>query len=332
MIATTAPRWRRRLPPWPGSRRRSPTSTPTRRLQEAMIAQAQAELTATAAEITRTKYDVERYRSLAQDQFGLGAALPAGGRRPPEGARRRCQGARGAGGGTAAARRHRHAEAADAGGTGRRDRRSRHRAAQPRLHRTARADRRHGRQSQRADRRLRHGRRAAHLAGAGARALGRCQLQGKPARAHARGNAGDDRGRRAARRSVPRPCRQPGAGDRRACSACCRRRTPPATSPRSCSACRCACCSTATPRRWAGCGPACRSPPPSTSDEHDHGKCLRGTRRTAAGDEGVRLRQHVRRLLHRAAGHPDRLRLAGRHRRRAVRRRRRDWPGCRPAT
>ena len=38
-----------------------------RRLQEAMIAQAQAELTATAAEITRAKYDVDRYRSLAQD-------------------------------------------------------------------------------------------------------------------------------------------------------------------------------------------------------------------------------------------------------------------------
>ena len=87
-----------------------------RRLQEAMIAQAQAELTATAAEITRAKYDVDRYRSLAQDQCRLGAALPAGGRRPPEGARRRCQGAGGAGGGTAPARRHRHAEAADAGG------------------------------------------------------------------------------------------------------------------------------------------------------------------------------------------------------------------------
>ena len=44
----------------------------------------------------------------------LDAALSAGGRRLPEGARRRRQGARGAGGGTAPARRHRHAEAADA--------------------------------------------------------------------------------------------------------------------------------------------------------------------------------------------------------------------------
>ena len=42
----------------------------TRRLQEAVIAQAQAELSATAAEITRAKYDVDRYRSLAHDQFG----------------------------------------------------------------------------------------------------------------------------------------------------------------------------------------------------------------------------------------------------------------------
>jgi membrane fusion protein, multidrug efflux system len=41
-----------------------------RRLQEAVIAQAQAELSATAAEITRAKYDVDRYRSLAHDQFG----------------------------------------------------------------------------------------------------------------------------------------------------------------------------------------------------------------------------------------------------------------------
>ena len=41
-----------------------------RRLQEAVIAQAKAELTATSAEITRTGYDVDRYRSLAQDQFG----------------------------------------------------------------------------------------------------------------------------------------------------------------------------------------------------------------------------------------------------------------------
>jgi membrane fusion protein (multidrug efflux system) len=40
------------------------------RLQLAVIAQAQAELTATAAEIARTKFDVDRYRRLAQDQFG----------------------------------------------------------------------------------------------------------------------------------------------------------------------------------------------------------------------------------------------------------------------
>ena len=43
------------------------------------------------------------------------------------------------------------------------------------------------------DRRLRHRRRAADLAGARARAVGRRQLQGEPARAHARRPAGDDR-------------------------------------------------------------------------------------------------------------------------------------------
>jgi membrane fusion protein, multidrug efflux system len=39
------------------------------RLQEATIAQAQAELAATAAEVARSKYDVDRYRALSQDQF-----------------------------------------------------------------------------------------------------------------------------------------------------------------------------------------------------------------------------------------------------------------------
>ena len=40
-----------------------------RQLQQAMIAQAQAELAATAAEIARAKYDVDRYRSLIQGQY-----------------------------------------------------------------------------------------------------------------------------------------------------------------------------------------------------------------------------------------------------------------------
>jgi membrane fusion protein (multidrug efflux system) len=40
------------------------------RLQQAVIAESQAELAATAAEVARSKYDVDRYRSLAHDQFG----------------------------------------------------------------------------------------------------------------------------------------------------------------------------------------------------------------------------------------------------------------------
>ncbi len=40
-----------------------------RQLQQAMIAQARAELAATAAEIVRAKYDVDRYRSLIQGQY-----------------------------------------------------------------------------------------------------------------------------------------------------------------------------------------------------------------------------------------------------------------------
>ncbi len=92
-----------------------------------------------------------------------------------------------------------------------------------------------------------------------ARRLCRRQLQGDPARPHAAGPAG----RRS--RSTPfpagadRPDRElrPGAAARN--SACCRRRTPPATSPRSCSACRCASRCRPTARSPACCGPACRS-------------------------------------------------------------------------
>jgi membrane fusion protein, multidrug efflux system len=41
-----------------------------RRLQEAVIAQADAEIAATAAEVTRTGYDVDRYRTLSAERFG----------------------------------------------------------------------------------------------------------------------------------------------------------------------------------------------------------------------------------------------------------------------
>jgi membrane fusion protein, multidrug efflux system len=41
----------------------------TRRLQEAMIEQAAAEIAATDAELARSQYDVRRYRQLASDQF-----------------------------------------------------------------------------------------------------------------------------------------------------------------------------------------------------------------------------------------------------------------------
>ena len=40
-----------------------------RRLRQSMIEQATAEIAATAAEISRSKYDIDRYRTLAKDQF-----------------------------------------------------------------------------------------------------------------------------------------------------------------------------------------------------------------------------------------------------------------------
>jgi len=41
----------------------------TRQLQQAVIAEAQADLAATGAEIARTQFDVQRYRALSQDQY-----------------------------------------------------------------------------------------------------------------------------------------------------------------------------------------------------------------------------------------------------------------------
>ena len=174
---------------------------------------------------------------------------------------------------------------------------------------------------------------------AGARPVGRRQLQGKPAgRACSPGQPATIEADVLPGAGVPRPRRQPGARRPARSSACCRRRTPPATSPRSCSACRCASCSTATP-----------APRPAAPRPVGHGRRRRATRgdrherrrhqrrrspSSAAGascrrcGEGLRLRHHVRRLLHRAARHPDRLGLAARHRRRAVGRRRRDRLGA----
>ena len=67
-----------------------------RSLQEAVVAEAQAELTATAAEITRSKSDVDRYRELAQTQpprcNASSRRMPTTGRRwqPTPGRARHC--------------------------------------------------------------------------------------------------------------------------------------------------------------------------------------------------------------------------------------------------
>ena len=187
-----------------------------RRLQEAMIAEAKAELTATAAEIARTQV---RCRSLSQPGAGpvrLGAALSAGGCGLPEGARRRRQGARGAwkrrsASSTSSTRRSSRREAALAGAIADRD------TAQLNLGYTelrAPIDGTVGNRSAR----------TGAYATIGAQLISLVPAHGlwvdanfkESQLAHMRaGHAGDDRGRRAAGRSVPRPCRQPGAGDRR---------------------------------------------------------------------------------------------------------------------
>ncbi len=73
----------------------------------------------------------------------------------------------------------------------------------------------------------------------------------------------------------------------------------------------------------------------STSDERDDHRCPPGAgagRRAADGDEGVRLRQHVHRLLHRAAGHPDRRLPRWPISAADCRPAPTSWHGCRPAT
>ena len=105
-----------------------------RRLQEAVIGEAEAELTATAAEIVRSRSDVDRYRSLAQDHAAsvqrwqqadadYQKALAGDARAP-------C----GTDGGAAAAGCDRYAEAAGDGGAGRGLGGSGHGAAQSWLH------------------------------------------------------------------------------------------------------------------------------------------------------------------------------------------------------
>ena len=247
-------------------RQRSPAQQATlanldanRRLQAAVIAQAQAELTATAAEINRTRVRRGTLSRIVARPVRLGAALPAGGCRLPAARsppirRRMPRWTRRSASSTSSTPRSSRPQAALAG----RHRRPRHRATQSRLHRAARADRRRHRQPQRPHRRLCHDRRPADLPGAGARPVGRCEFQGKPARRDASGPGGDDQGRRAARRRCftarwPAWRRRPARS-----SACCRRRTRPAISPRSCSASRCASCSTATPPCSAGCAQGSR--------------------------------------------------------------------------
>ena len=239
----------------------------TRRLQQAMIAQAEAEIAATEAEIARARVRL----STATAALDPGAVSPrcSASSRPMPTTRRR----------SAADQK---ARAARDGGRSASSTSSTPRSSRPRRLSPRRiADRDTAqlnlgytelrapidgvdRQPQRPRRRLRHGGRPAHLAGAGRGPLGRCQFQGEPARRDAAGTAG------AVKADVlpgevftamsPASRRRPGRS-----SACCRRRTPRAISPRSSSACRCASCSTAMPRSWAACARASRSRSPWTS-------------------------------------------------------------------
>ena len=80
----------------------------TRRLQEAVVAEAKAEIAATAAEIARIRVRPRPLPQARVQRVRVDAAPAAGRRRSPAGAGGGRQGARGAGGGRAPARGHRH--------------------------------------------------------------------------------------------------------------------------------------------------------------------------------------------------------------------------------
>ena len=145
--------------------------------------------------------------------------------------------------------------------------RSAYRHAEPRLHRNPLADRRLCRQSRRTDRRLCHAGQLPALGHPGAGPVDRREFQGRPARAHGARPARHRRRRRLARPRLPRPRCKASRRAQARCSASFRRKTPPAISPRSCSACRSA--SRSIPRTpvSAACAPAC--PPPSRVDTQD---------------------------------------------------------------
>ena len=120
------------------------------------------------------------------------------------------------------------------------------------------------------------------------------------------------------------------------CSACCRRRMPPATSPRWCSACRSSWCSIRPGRAMpAGCAPGLSvTAEVDTRGARMHSGCgLFGTAAatlermramTAAADRAQlapvdRLHGDGARDVHGDPGHPDRLRLDLRHPGRACR-------------
>ena len=132
MTAIIAPRWRKRKPP---SRIQQATLTnldATRHLQEAVIAQAQAEIAATDAETARTHDDQVRFQKLLGTGAISIAGVSTGRRRLQTGARRRRKGTSRAGRGATAVGRHRHAKAASTGGLATGHRRTRSGATESR--------------------------------------------------------------------------------------------------------------------------------------------------------------------------------------------------------
>ena len=212
-----------------------------RRLQEAMIAQAQAELTATAAEITRAQV---RRRSLSQP--GAGSVPPrcsASSRRTPTTRRRSPPMPR-------RGRRWRRHSAGSTSSTRRSSRRWRHwpvriadrDTAQLNLGYTelrAPIDGTVGNRSARTGAYATVGAQLISLVPAHGLWVDANFKESQLARMRA-GNAGDDRRPMCCRAKCSTAMSRAWRRRPARCSACCRRRTPPATSPRSCSACRCA--------------------------------------------------------------------------------------------
>ena len=235
----------------------------------AQVTLRQADIVKAQSDIARAQDDLQAPPGAVGQRRGVeGRAQPrrdrAGQRqeRAGRGAGRRGRGARAAGQQPVADRRHQRRAAPERAGRRRQGARGLPRDA---ARRAAGAGRRLRGQAHRAARPARRRRHADDVDRAAQPAVGRRQLQGSAAAQHPHRPAGEAHRRRLRQEGrVHRHAWPAWASAPAPPSRCCRRRTPPATGSRWCSACRCASRSMPSSSRPIRCAWACRWTPRST--------------------------------------------------------------------